>query len=299
MKNEYQNDGIQFLRRASESVSEEMSVQEIVEATLFLALGIERILKGILFAINPIYIYKLSEFKNTAPILYPHLMTSKVDNKEVSSSPDCDVLTFRQSLSRARVFSPTTAKHVSLLVSLSNYRDIIVHNVISALDIGKAQTLLMRDLYVLLNDYREELNVEPDEIFGSHQRKLVSISITHQDSVKDRLAIKLDFHRRQWEKFSAGNADFVSKMRKRSDYIKNKINDKYETYVEEIECPACKNEALVTIEVDFDYCEGQAIATGVFVSDLQCLYCQLKIDEYDEMDALDLNELISNEASNI
>jgi len=228
VKNEYQNDAMQFLRRTSDIVSEKMSSQDVVEAILFLALGMERVLKGVLFKINPAYVYKISEFKNTAPILYPHLMVSKSDGKELANSPDCDVLSFRQSLSRARFFSTASAKHMSLLFSLSNFRDIIAHNLISGLDQSKAQKLPLRDLYPLLSDFQQELNVKPEEIFGSNQRRLVSISIEHQDSVNDRLAIKLGFHKRQWERFSTEKDDFAVRMRKRSEYLKNIINKKYE-----------------------------------------------------------------------
>ena len=57
-------------------------------------------------------------------------------------------------------------------------------------------------------------------------------------------------------------------------------------------CPACSNDALLTAEVDFDYCEGQVHPVGVFVSGLRCLFCKLDIEDYDEIDHMKLNELI-------
>lgn len=136
--NNYLKDAQLFLKKASLIISKDIGEQQIIDATLFFALGIERLLKSILWDINPIYVLKEQQFKNTAPVLYKEkLLPNNLSNKEFSINPDSDVLTYRISLLRAKEFSTTTAKHFNTLFALSNYRDIIVHRPLNELDIDK------------------------------------------------------------------------------------------------------------------------------------------------------------------
>ena len=92
--NNYLKDTQFFLKKASSIISRDIDEEQVIDATLFFALGIERLLKSILWSINPIYILKDQSFKNTAPILYKEELLTKnlSSNKEFSTNPDSDVL---------------------------------------------------------------------------------------------------------------------------------------------------------------------------------------------------------------
>ena len=99
--NEYFSDAFGFFQTVAKLISGSMDDKETIEACLFFALGIERVLKGILFDINPVYVYKNQTFKHTAPILYKSLMLPDISkNKEISSEPEKDVLTYKVSFEK-------------------------------------------------------------------------------------------------------------------------------------------------------------------------------------------------------
>ncbi len=70
LENEYLNDAIVFIQHVAKELSENMSYEDLLSLTLYFALGMERVLKGILFALNPIYVYKSQDFKNTITLFH-------------------------------------------------------------------------------------------------------------------------------------------------------------------------------------------------------------------------------------
>lgn len=292
MDNKYLKDASYFLIRAGGFIEPEMTKDDVIEALLFFALGTERILKGILFNLNPIYVYKTQDFKNTVPLLYiERLLPNYNQNKEISKSPDADVLTFKLSLMRAKSISVTSEKNTSMLFSLSNFRDIIVHNELSSLDIEKSKKLLLRDFYPLIRDFSTELDLPINYFLGPREIKLASISSEHQESIEEKLNIKLDSHRKRWEQLK-NVSGFAEKMKSKTGMAYQAFRERRDKFIEITECPACNNDALLTVEVDFDYSEGQVQPMGVFVSKLNCLFCKLTIEDYDEIDHLKLNDLL-------
>ncbi|MBA3006222.1 MAG: hypothetical protein FP810_06480 [Desulfocapsa sp.] len=289
MKNEYINDSTFFLTRAAAKTNERMSTEAVVEAILFLALGVERLLKGVLFALNPVYIYKAQDFKNTVSLIYgERLLPGWKDNKEITGSPDADVLTFKLSLLRTKAISQTAEKHTSMMFALSNWRDIIAHNALSMLDIEKCRTLILRDFYPLMRDFSTELNISISSLLGSHDIRLASLSANHQESIEEKVKVRLDAHARKWEQLQ-NIPGYAAKMKDKSKSVLLAGIKKRDTLVELVPCPACENDAILTAEVDFDYDDDHVWPVGFFVSSLKCLYCELEIDDYDEIDHLGLN----------
>src|SRR5450759_154521 len=110
--NEYNHDAIIFLSEAAARTSERMQDADIIQATLNLALGIERILKGILYDLNPTYVLMKPDFKHSVQVLYKDKISNDLEvRKELAANPDSDVLTFRNSLLRAQVISETVRKN--------------------------------------------------------------------------------------------------------------------------------------------------------------------------------------------
>lgn len=291
MTNEFLNDASFFLQRASKVIISKKEIEKggVIEGILFFALGMERVLKAILFNLNPVYVYKSQEFKNSIYLLYKdHLLPNFQKNKEIARSPDADVLTFKLSLLRAKAISETTEKHTSLLFSLSSYRDIIVHNNLSFLNIDKARTLLLRDFYPLISDYCKELKLPLNFFTGPVKSELVSITSEHQESIGEKIRIKLESHLQRWKEHKK-ESGFLEKMQEKtiSIYETSKTKD---SLIELIECPACNNDSLLYFELDFDYPDTTPV--GIFVSELRCLFCKLIIEDYEEIDYLKLDSIL-------
>lgn len=292
MKNEYFKDAARYIDKAASFIVDEKLELETIESILFFALGMERILKGILYELNPVYVYKNQDFKNTISILYKcNLVGNYCQNQEISKEPNHDVLSFKLSLLRAKAISPTTEKYTSLLFALSNYRDIISHCNLSLLEIDKAQKMLLRDFFPILKAYSSELNIPIRNFIGARERKLVTISAKHQENIEDKVKLKIDSHRSQWDRVKS-NTSFVEKMKKRTSQIVHSSDRKRDSFYEMMPCPACENDALILINIDYEYSDGSVTPSGAFVSKLKCLFCHIVIDEYDEIGYLKLDSML-------
>jgi hypothetical protein len=294
MANEFLDNASIFLRKASIVVARgtDLQQEDIIDGILFFALGIERVLKGILFKLNPVYVLKSQNFSNSVAILYKdNLLPNYKDNQEISKKPDADVLTFKLSLLRAKSVSRTTDKHTALLFSLSNSRDIIAHHHLSALDIEKMKVMLLRDFYPLIVDYCTELELHIDDFVGSLATDLAAVSVEHQETIEKKMNILLEAHKQRWEQRKA-DAALVVKAQKETKDAQSKGLSR-DSFIETTDCPACGNNAILFMSVDFDYSEGEVNPIGAFVQYLNCFYCDLLIEEYDEIDYLELNEIFN------
>jgi hypothetical protein len=275
-----------FLKKASSIISRDIDEEQVIDATLFFALGIERLFKSILWNINPIYILKDQSFKNTAPILYKEELLTKnlSSNKEFSTNPDSDVLTYRISLLRTKEFSPTTAKYFNTLFAISNYRDIIVHRPLSELNINKLKKVLLEDFICILKDYAIELNIPIIELIGDKIHSLEFLSNEFAGGVEEKVQKKIEFYRSEWERIKndPSQQERISSLQ-RIYTEKNAYNH--------AECPACSNVAVFSAEIDYDYSDGMVTAGGVFPTELKCPFCGFYVSDSKEMDILKLHEI--------
>lgn len=294
MSNDFIDDATLFIKKASLIVNKGNGLEreDIIEGILFFALGLERILKAILFKLNPIYVLKSQDFSNSVAILYKaSLLPNYKDNQEISKKPNSDVLTFKLSLLRAKSVSKTTDKHTALLFSLSNLRDIIAHNHLSRLDIEKLKTMLLRDFYPLILDYSNELSLPINNFLGPLATDLATISAEHQETIEDKVNMILDAHKKKWEERKT-DTTLAEKAKKETKEADSKGNTR-ESFTVIYDCPACENDSLLFVDVDFDYSDGEVYPIGTFVRYLNCFYCDLLIEEYDEIDYLELNEVLN------
>ena len=290
MTNDYVNDAVFFLRNTALAVDKKVKEEDIVYAVLSFALGMEKLLKGILFDLNPIYVYKVPDFKNTITILYQDkLLPNVVKNQEILSTPDGDVLTFKLSLLRAKAISGTTEKHTSLLFSLSNYRDIIVHNTLKQLDISKLKKLILADFYPMIQDYCREIGIRSDDIFGENEIKIAEVSAKNQESPDGRIRLRIEVHQKKWDQLKKVPGYISDKLR-RTNTIKVIKNSNM--FFKPIESPVCKNDSLMKVEVDLEEFDDRLLAVGAFVSSLKCQFCKFSVEDYDEIDYLKLNDLL-------
>lgn len=287
MVNEYFKDACLFLNSTARVIDEEISAEDVLKASLFFALGMERILKAILYDANPVYVFNSQDFKNTVALLYRHkLLPSASQNPEISSKPDSSVLTFKQSLMRAKALSLTTDKHCNLLFYLSNIRDIIAHRPLSNLDINEVdrlRTLLKRDFYHLMKEYSQEFEVPLQRLVGSDEGKLARISGKFQ-MFEDQIKAKIETQKTLWKELQHQD-DLVAKARSETE----KLLCTHEEALEIVPCPSCENDALLIVEHEYGPdMDGEAVRYGTFVLGFRCMYCDLILSNYDEIDYLKL-----------
>lgn len=286
--NVYYQDASLFLRRTATLIDDHMSPLVTMDGGLFFAFGAERILKGILYDLNPIYVFKTQDFKNTVSLIYKdRLLPGKANIPEITQTPDSDVLSFRNALLRVRAISATTWNYSGLLFSLAHARDIIAHSPLPELDVAKLKVLLQRDFYLLVKSYSEELKIPLPFFIESLEIKLSTISAKQQESLVDRIAMKLESHRKRWDTLGK-TPGFIEKTQVRTKSLLNNEG------LISTPCPACGNEAVLTVEV-YEPAEGEELALNRSVKGLRCLFCKLSINDYDEIDHLKLNERLLND----
>jgi hypothetical protein len=290
--NEYYQDAGRFVRRAAARIEDRASDEDLAEGILHLALGMERFLKGLLYDINPVYVYTSPEFKHTAPILYnDRLRPGYSQSKQIASNPNDDVITFRSSLHRAKLCSESIEKHSSLLFSLSNMRDILAHRPMSELDTGKARSMATRDMYVLVSDCSTEVGHDLEHYLGPHSDRLRTLSeeIREQEAFEARMQAILAEHKAIWE---AREEEEATSRRARFRTLQKRGKIGQNRFYDTVECPACGNDALVAVEADFDLIDRRAVFMGVFADHLKCYYCDLELDSYEELDYVNIDNLL-------
>lgn len=290
--NNYLKDAQIFLEKASFIISKNINEQQIIDATLFFSLGIERLLKSILWDINPIYILKKQEFKNTAPVLYKEkFLTNNLSNKEISTSPNSDVLSYRIALFRTKEFSATTSKYFNTLFALSNWRDIIAHKTLTELDVNKLKKILLEDFICISKDYANELNIPITYLIGDKIDGLEFLSKEFAGNLEEKIQKKLEFYQFEWERIKNDSSQQDRILSFQKIYTDKNAYD-------HAECPACGNVAVFSAEVDYDYSDGIVYAAGVFPTELKCPFCGFHVFDSKEMDILKLHEIFYEHQNN-
>jgi len=295
MDNEYLRDGCRFLKKAVGSICDGIGPETLPDVVLGAALGLERLLKAVLFDLNPVYVFNKQDFKNTAPILHSaHLTTVAEGSKEIAKKPDADVLSFRAALVRAVTVSQVIADHKNFLHAVSGQRDIVAHCLLSQLNDSVCHNILERDLFPFLCDFATQMDVARDDLFGSHETRFHRLSIENQEDVEARVNSRLEFYAKE-----------CARITSKPDYNKRKIGRQTSVYADRIDasgeaqiakvicCPACGNKAVVSLCVEFDFADGGGYPSNAFVDELRCFYCGLHIELYDEIDFLNLDDEIS------
>lgn len=280
--NQYIESSFGFFEESSSRISGKMTDVVVIQATLNFAIGMERLLKGVLFGINPTYILVSPEFNHSLKVLYKEKIIESDDNKSIlASSPTSDVITFRNSLLRGAEISRAVQKNKSRLFGLSNLRDIIAHHDLALLDIAKAKLLLQRDFYFILLDFVDELNIDRNNCFGNYEGTLIEVSRIHQQDIKNIIRLKLEGHLKVWEG-NKSNSELVRKNNGVTDELLESEH-RYETA-----CPACNQRAVLSAEADYvvDLDSAERHIVGEFARLIHCEFCGLHVNDDTELDEL-------------
>ena len=69
--------------------------------------------------------------------------------------------------------------------------------------------------------------------------------------MKKNLRVKIDAHAKRWEQLQ-NIPGHTTKMKEKKERILRSAANKRDTFVEEVPCPACDNNAILTAEIAFD-----------------------------------------------
>ena len=261
---------------------------DVIHNTLSFAIGIEKLLKGILYDINPLFILENPEFKNAVPISYLGMIKNQ---SELNSNPNGDVIAFLSSVLRTIAFSNTAAENKNTLMKLKNARDIIVHHNFEKLDISELRLLLNRDYYPLLKSFSDEHNLAGQvNFFNNLHSKLALISSSLQDDIPKQIQLKIDATSSYWNTLK-GSASL------NMDKLKLLTTEKLSCqFSYPFICPSCKNNAVVTTKPIMEYNPflKQEIQVGLQVLEFNCEFCKLKLTDYKELDFLKITPMIED-----
>lgn len=278
--NNYFEDSKIFFRNSAKLISEDMDKADLINATMSFALAIERVLKGILYDVNPLYILIKPEFKNSIAAIYSQKIVNST--QEVTNTPDSDVITYRNSLLRAEVVSVFAHKNKSLLFYLSECRDIIAHSELSHLDLDKASLMMRKDFFTISQQVSGILSINIRSLLSQQDNRLSKISADLQESTPDKVDIILANHSNKWEVLRTTAGFIADKDATLAQILKtpNKFP---------CECPACKNIAVLFAapETEFNKYMNQDVVLGYFIKKIKCVYCKLEITDYEHISYLE------------
>lgn len=258
------------------------SDMDIILNTLLFALGIEKLLKGMLYDINPILILENSDFKNTFSVYYQDkLIPASQNSKDIHQDPNGDVIAFHNSVLRATLISQTAYDYKNTLMKLKNARDIIVHHSFATLEVEQLRLLLNRDFYTILKSFSDELGWGELHCFNNLHSKLALISSGLQDDISKQIKLKLESKLSAWN-VNKGIVGIMDRSKKLTvELLQNE-------FAYPAKCPCCQNMAVVQTKpvMDFNPFLKQEIQVGLDVIRLTCCFCKLEVTEYTELDFL-------------
>lgn len=281
-RNQFHKDASGILKKVSKEVADKKvnSEWEVIQNTLLFAIGMEKLLKSLIFDINPLYILESPDFKNSVPLNYSNFV---MNNIEISSKPNGDVIAFQSSVLRATVFSKAVLENKNTLMKLKNARDIIVHHNFKLLDIEALKTLLNRDFFTVLSEIDKEHSLGGQtNFFNNLHAKLATISSALQDDIEKQIRLKIEGAQSYWNTLK-GTSTF--KRKKCELATVEQLNKQY-TYP--ASCPSCSNYAVVYSSpiMEYDSYRNEVVQTGLDTKALKCQFCNLEVSDYKELDYL-------------
>jgi len=305
MNNLYFEKARKLLQLAEKNIKDDinsMSLDEMITPVLFFALGMESLFKGIIYKVNVLFTYKNTDFKSIAPIVYkqqyqhPYKEPKRDENDSSKdkirgeNSMATDVLTFGESLLRAKCFSTVSYKNKATLFRLKNIRDDIAHKTLDLLEEQKLKDILGQFRYLIFK-YEEEL---AEKFISAIPRptELSERDLELETHISDLVALHKNKwkEQKQWEEQK--QEESLKKAREETfnrlqDYDINGADGAYT-----IRCPACSNEAVIWFQVggwveEFNGFGYETVPATTSLVLLNCCFCGFRIDKTEELDWFD------------
>jgi len=254
----YLEDAVDHLSAAFSLVSEEARKQEQWQATLFAAIGIEKLLKYVLEQINPALVLKSPDHDSIIVSSYLERVTAKDRIPELKKKSSLDVITLKNSVQRAALFSQAVAHHSQFIHALADARDIAAHRPWSETNQNRIRVMLCRDLYQAVSEISADAQLDAEMFLGNSAHRVAALSqkIAREENLYAAMADKLGAHRAMWAD-REGRQELVASIRQLTMV---RLNVERESFA--CKCPACGNMAMAFFEPDIDYdrAEGDRVA---------------------------------------
>lgn len=275
-KNPYIEDAKYFLKFTSNQIRKTIEDENLIQIVLNFALGIERILKGILYDVNPIYVLINQDFENSFPVLYKDKMVNNCkEDKVIRTNPTGDVLTLKNSLIRAQFISQVVFENKTTIYKLNDFRDTIAHCELKSIDFSKLRMLIYRDFYPLIRAFSDELQVPKSHFFDTSSARIANISSNYQEELKDQIKLKIEASTEYWESIRNN----VEKI----EIAKTITLEQFAlSHTMEVKCPCCGNPSILYIEPEYE----KGLLIDYRPIKYICKYCRLKLDDYSQIDDL-------------
>lgn len=291
----YLEDAKSQLSLAASLVKNEDDPLEQWQAVLLAAIGLEKLLKYILAKTNPALVLKTLDYESTVIACHLEQVTAKDKVAELRKKATADVVALKTAIQRASLFSSAVKNHSQFIHALADMRDIAAHRPWNEADPNRVRVMLCRDLYRAIAEISECLDIDPIIFLQGHAVRLCQLSeqVAAQENLNAQMALLLAKHKAKWEE-RKGKQNLVDGA--------NKLTFSRlaaEPYVTDCMCPACGNDAIAVLEPDVDYDydqdDGTAYATviGVSVDRIQCFYCSLVLDNYDQLRYVNADSLLA------
>jgi hypothetical protein len=296
--NRYLDDAKSHIGSSAAEISEGASAGQRFHALVLAAVGIEKLLKHIIARVNPALILKSQDFDSVVVHCHRESITAPDRLPELEKKASADVITLKASIQRASLFSNGVKDNAQFIHTLADFRDIALHRSSQELDITRVDRLLCRDFYNVVRDICADLSLSPQDFFGVHSSRIEAISaaITQQDNFQSNMEDLLKHYKQVWDKRSK-NPTTIANAQKLTSVLLTKHSE-----TTDCPCPACNNTAVATLEPDYDYDydaeEGRTFGfvSGVYVTEIHCYYCSLRLDQYDQLKYVDADELLERGA---
>lgn len=288
-RNEFIRDAATLLRIAR------MSRNDVLQGTLFHGVGFEHLMKGILYDVNPTYIYEDPSFANTAIVLYG-ARVSALDEKVPKKKYEDKVIGFTDTLVRAACFSSTVVKHREKLNQVRAARDVVAHHRLSLL--AAFDLPLMRETnHEMIVDFENELELPRGSLDGrgaddeTELTALVEFKYGHEITAKEKARARMQLRFRtaleQWRNLGPDEAAKAEEWHHR---LLDRADDATLAYLA-MNCPACPNSALLKVKRDRDAAGPILTAESVW-----CFFCGLNMDDAFELDEIGAGDLLFRKA---
>lgn len=287
----YLRDAADDLKAAKINIRADSSRRELIVAAGFASVGAEKLLKGLLAKVNPGFVLAKMDFDIVAGALHLDQVTDDDRRKKLAEHKAAEVVTLRLSIQRAGLFYPEVKQSSHVLHALSAIRDTIFHRCTSELEDSELERVVKRDLYVTLRQLTGLAQEVTDVWEGDIERleclsQEVAAAIASVEAIEQKLAVA----RARWQEISE-SPDLVEQARQ-----KTASAHAQHPQTTSCACPACENEAVVYLDIDFDYewdpveNTAMAVPVGVYPDGFKCFYCELVLSNYDEFNHVDLDE---------
>jgi hypothetical protein len=123
--NKYFTDAIYWLKRVAVLLDDVMTQDQLNDAIIYFAFGVEKIFKAVLWDVNPLFLLEKPVFENACPALYMDKMHEKAKEKagkeHENKKVNMQVLPFQGSMIRAATFSRAIEASIGAFTHLAGF----------------------------------------------------------------------------------------------------------------------------------------------------------------------------------